>query len=305
MKEKLLRHPIVEGILYLLCWGVFAVLTGTIGGFLGGLFARAIRLVTGLRAVSPWVMAALPLCGLAIVWLYQVTGEEKNRGVNMVLASISAGDRVTMATGPLIFVSSILSHLGGASVGREGASLQLGGWLGARLAELTGLDEKNKRVGIIATRASIRSGAYEAALHRLDREAAVVGRSCPLFVPLVENGRFRRGDVVIETVAREYLAPLKEEGVDTLILGCTHYPLLEGVIADVMGPEVTLVSAGEESAFELKRLLKADGRLADESRRGHTEFYVSDQAEEFEQAASIFLQEDVRHTARRIDIERC
>lgn len=164
---------------------------------------------------------------------------------------------------------------------------------------------KNRRVGIIATRASIRSGAYEAALHRLDREAAVVGRSCPLFVPLVENGRFRRGDVVIETVAREYLAPLKEEGVDTLILGCTHYPLLEGVIADVMGPEVTLVSAGEESAFELKRLLKADGRLADESRRGHTEFYVSDQAEEFEQAASIFLQEDVRHTARRIDIERC
>lgn len=160
MKEKLLRHPIVEGILYLLCWGVFAALTGTAGGFLGGLFARAIRLVTGLRAASPWVMAALPLCGLAIVWLYQVTGEEKNRGVNMVLASISAGDRVTMATGPLIFVSSILSHLGGASVGREGASLQLGGWLGARLAELTGLDEKNKRVGIMCGMAAVFAAVF-------------------------------------------------------------------------------------------------------------------------------------------------
>ena len=92
--------------------------------------------------------------------------------------------------------------------------------------------------------------------------------------------------------------------MDTLILGCTHYPLLTEVIADVMGPDVTLVSAGEESAFELKRLLKAEGLRADENRSGTSEFYVSDQTEDFERIASVFLQEDLRQAARRIDIEQ-
>ncbi len=162
---------------------------------------------------------------------------------------------------------------------------------------------KNKRVGMIATLASVRSGAYEAAIRRMDPEIQVVGRPCPLFVPLVENGRITRGDVVIETVAREYLQPLKESGIDTLILGCTHYPLLKGIIGDIMGPGVTLIDAGEESAFELKRMLKTNGIRADENRTGSTDFYVSDRVEDFEQIASLFLQEDLRHAARRIDID--
>ena len=163
---------------------------------------------------------------------------------------------------------------------------------------------KNKKVGIIATLASIRSGAYEATLKRLDPEVDVIGKACPLFVPLVEEGRFQRGDIVIETVAREYLEPLKELGIDTLILGCTHYPLLTEIVAEIMGPDVTLVSAGEESAFELKRLLKANGLRADESREGEAEFFVSDRAEDFERIASVFLQEDLRRAARRIDIDQ-
>ena len=163
---------------------------------------------------------------------------------------------------------------------------------------------RNKRVGIIATLASIRSGAYEATLKRLDSEVEVVGKACPLFVPLVENGRFQRGDIVIETVAKEYLEPLRETGIDTLILGCTHYPLLTEVVSDIMGPEVTLVSAGEESAFELKRLLKAGDLRADESRQGEAEFFVSDRVEDFERIASVFLREDLRHAARRIDIDQ-
>ena len=162
---------------------------------------------------------------------------------------------------------------------------------------------KNKRVGMIATLASVRSGAYEAAIRRMDPEIQVVGRPCPLFVPLVENGRITRGDVVIETVAREYLQPLKESGIDTLILGCTHYPLLKSIIGDIMGPGVTLIDAGEESAFELKRMLKTNGIRADENRTGSTDFYVSDRVEDFEQIASLFLQEDLRHAARRIDID--
>ena len=162
---------------------------------------------------------------------------------------------------------------------------------------------KTKKVGMIATLASVRSGAYEATLRRLDPTVEVICKPCPLFVPLVENGRFRRGDIVIETVAREYLEPLKDTGIDTLILGCTHYPLLTDIIGDIMGPGVTMVSAGEESAFELKRMLKADGLRADESRQGESEFYVSDRAEDFENIASVFLQENLRHTARRIDID--
>ena len=161
-----------------------------------------------------------------------------------------------------------------------------------------------KRVGVIATLASIRSGVYEATLHRMDPAVEVIGRACPLFVPLVESGRFRRGDVVIETVAREYLEPLRDVGIDTPILGCTHYPLLVEVIAEIMGPGVTLVSAGEESAFELKRTLRAQAALVPEDRRGTTAFYVSDRAEDFESIASVFLQEELHHAARRIDIDR-
>ena len=101
---------------------------------------------------------------------------------------------------------------------------------------------QNGRVGVIGTAATMRSGAYEKYLHKKDGTLRLYTQACPLFVPLVENGRVHRGDIVIETVAAEYLAPLKEAGVDTLILGCTHYPLLEEVISDYMGPDVTLIA---------------------------------------------------------------
>ena len=163
---------------------------------------------------------------------------------------------------------------------------------------------KGKRIGVIATSASVRSGAYESALRRLDGSIEVLCRACPLFVPLVENGRFRRGDVVIETVAEEYLAPMREAGVDTLILGCTHYPLLWDVIGAVMGPGVELVSAGEESAFEVKRLLKSRDLRNEPGRTGEAQFYVSDRPADFEETASVFLQQDIHSKARRVDIEQ-
>ena len=162
---------------------------------------------------------------------------------------------------------------------------------------------KNRRIGLIATSASVRTGAYEAALHRLDGETEVFSEACPLFVPLVENGRFRRGDAVVEQVAAEYMAPLMARGIDTLILGCTHYPLLRDVLSDICGPSVTLVSAGEESAFELKRLLKREGLRTEPGHPGGVRYYVSDQPEGFEKTASVFLREDLRHAAERVDIE--
>lgn len=163
---------------------------------------------------------------------------------------------------------------------------------------------KTKRVGMIATQASVRAGAYKRALAELDGEIEVFTKACPLFVPLVENGRFRPGDSVIETVAREYLEPMKATGIDTLILGCTHYPLLTEIIAGIMGPGVELVSAGEESAFELKRLLKTLELRNEEAHSGDASYYVSDRVESFEQTASWFLQEDLRNGANQIDIDR-
>ena len=163
---------------------------------------------------------------------------------------------------------------------------------------------RSGKVGLIATLASVRSGAYEAQIAALNPRVEVISRPCPLFVPLVENGRIHPGDVVIETVAREYLTPLKEAGVDTLILGCTHYPLLEEIIAGIMGPEVTLVSAGEESAYQLRRILREQDLLAENTAPCVTEFCVSDRVEDFERIASLFSQEDLRHEARRIDIEQ-
>ena len=117
-------------------------------------------------------------------------------------------------------------------------------------------------------------------------------------MPLVENGRVHRGDIVIETVTREYLAPLKDAGVDTLILGCTHYPLLEEVIADFMGPDVTLIDSGAEAAN------LASTQFDPNDGPGGTRYYVSDDPAGFDALAGLFLQENVETRAELIDISK-
>ena len=163
---------------------------------------------------------------------------------------------------------------------------------------------QNKRVGLIATAASVRSGTYEQIIHALDPDVTVTARACPLFVPLVENGRYERGDVVIETVAREYLEPIRGSGIDTLILGCTHYPLLMDLIGEIMGPEVTLIDTGEEAAWELKRTLKAKDLLSDRAQEGTTTLYASDQPEDFGSMAKHFLQEELTSPVLQVNIDR-
>ncbi len=110
--------------------------------------------------------------------------------------------------------------------------------------------------------------------------------------------------MVIETVAAEYLAPLKEAGVDTLVLGCTHYPLLERVIAAYMGPSVTLVNVGAESARAVGAMLGEQKALAAREREGQCRCYVSDQAEDFSRLASIFLGWDVEQAVEQVDISQ-
>lgn len=161
---------------------------------------------------------------------------------------------------------------------------------------------KNSRVGLIGTKASIRSGSYERALDTLRPDMSITARACPLLVPLVENGRSRPGDVVAETVVSEYLAPVKAAGVDTLIMGCTHYPLLREVIGAYMGPDVALVDAGEQCARWVKKQLEWDGLRNERPGAGRHRYYVTDSTEDFAPLASIFLGEDVAGEVEQIDI---
>ncbi|MBF0386868.1 MAG: glutamate racemase [Candidatus Omnitrophica bacterium] len=154
------------------------------------------------------------------------------------------------------------------------------------------------RIGVIATQSTIASGKYTQTIERLLPRAQVTARPCPLFVPLVEEGWI--DGKVTESVAEEYLAPIRKAGVDTLILGCTHYPLLKTVIQKVMGKGVTLVDSATETAREVKALLESRG-LARQSRRPpRHEFLVSDEPEHFRTLAKRFLGHDLA-SVRRVD----
>lgn len=163
---------------------------------------------------------------------------------------------------------------------------------------------RNQKVGLIGTQASIRSGAYEKVISRAAPSVRITAAPCPLLVPLVENGRFRPGDIVAETVTAEYLAPIRDAGVDTLVLGCTHYPLLKPLIAAYMGAGVALIDAGEQCARSTAELLRKSGALAPDSQCGACSYYVSDSVEGFSNLASIFLRQDVAADVRQIDIDQ-
>ena len=163
---------------------------------------------------------------------------------------------------------------------------------------------RNGRVGLIGTQATIRSGAYERCIAQAAPRTEVMAAACPLFVPLVENGRFRRGDVVVETVAGEYLAPFRAAGVDTLVLGCTHYPLLTEVIGHCMGPKVTLIDVGRQCADAVAGHLRDRDALGQPGRTGESRYYVSDSAEDFSRLASTFLGWDVAQAVEQVDISQ-
>jgi len=148
----------------------------------------------------------------------------------------------------------------------------------------------NKRIGVVATEATINSGIYNRYIEENDSSVSIVGKACPLFVPLVEEGLWE--DPVTDEIARRYLAELSDSGIDTLILGCTHYPMLRSTVAKIMGENVTLVNPAYETARELKELLASRG-LESEHRPGlGTElyrFFVSDAADKFQRFANSIL----------------
>ena len=161
---------------------------------------------------------------------------------------------------------------------------------------------RNGIIGLIGTQATIRSGAYDRHIHALLPGAQIIDIPCPLLVPLVENGRFRTGDPVVETVVREYLAPIKAAGADTLVLGCTHYPLLEEGLARELGPGVTLIDSGAQGARAIHQTLLERDSLAAPGHIGSCRYFVSDRVDSFSQLASIFLRHDVKGEVSCVDI---
>ncbi len=153
---------------------------------------------------------------------------------------------------------------------------------------------KNGRIGIIATKGTISTGVYKKAVEDRAKELGmenieIFEQACPLFVSLAEEGWWDRE--VTRLTAEEYLKPLKEAGVDTLVMACTHYPLLSKVIQEVMGDGVTLVNTGEATAKVVKELLNSEGTTSEGNNSPVREFYTSDEPELFEQVATPFLGE--------------
>lgn len=163
---------------------------------------------------------------------------------------------------------------------------------------------KSRRIGVIATAASIRSGAYGKAIRGILHGPVIFGKACPLFVPLVENGYIDRENPVTRMVAEEYLAPLKQERIDTLILGCTHYPLIREIVADIMGPQVALINPSAEAAQYVQALLTNKGMLNDSTEEGSCRYFVSDEPSSFAETAQIFLGRDVSGQVEQIQIEQ-
>ena len=162
---------------------------------------------------------------------------------------------------------------------------------------------KNKRIGVIATEGTIGSGMYERFITNIDPEVSVLGKACPLFCPLVEEGML--DDPVTDEIARRYLKDLMDQDIDTLIMGCTHYPLLAPALKKLVGDKVRLVNPAYETARELKVMLKEEDLLNDLpfGEGDNHEFYVSDLADKFRNFAANILG-DPSLTTDKVDIEK-
>ena len=161
-------------------------------------------------------------------------------------------------------------------------------------------ETRSRKIGVIGTEGTIRSQTYTEVIRELEPEAEVMGKACPLFVPLVEEG-FAKHHIADEVIDI-YLREMKESDIDTMILGCTHYPLLRSRIMAYLGDKVSIVNPAYETAMDLKRILEEKGLNNDRDSLTKYEFYVSDAAEKLKQFANSILPYNVE-TIQQINIE--
>jgi len=173
-------------------------------------------------------------------------------------------------------------------------------------ADVAARTTKNGKIGIIATGATVSTGVYKAAIEARAEELGlpmpqIFQKACPMFVSLAEEGWW--DNEIARLTAVEYLTPLKEAGVDTLVMACTHYPLLEKVIGEVMGPGVTLVNTGKAVAATVKQMLESSDSMSDSGEVVRT-FYTSDEPALFENVASPFLGRGLPAGTRHVTTDR-
>jgi glutamate racemase len=159
---------------------------------------------------------------------------------------------------------------------------------------------RNGRIGVIGTDATISNKAYSSELNKAEKNLKIIEKSCPLFVPIAEEGWLDHE--ATKLIAKEYLQDLIDFGVDTVILGCTHYPLLSGVIQEVMGDDVKLIDSGMAASLEVEDYLTGRGVRNDSNQLGTQRFYVSDLPAKFKSVAERFLGTEVKHI-EKIEID--
>jgi len=153
------------------------------------------------------------------------------------------------------------------------------------------LHTKNRRIGVVATSATIKSGSYQKAIKRCDKKVKVYSQACPLFVPLAEEGWLNMK--LTFDVAKKYLSSIKQSKADVLILGCTHYPLLRKTIAKVVGKNVLLIDSAQVVAQKVKQVLMKMNKLKTKKTKARYTFLVSDKPQEFRKIAKNFLGKDI------------
>lgn len=159
---------------------------------------------------------------------------------------------------------------------------------------------KNGKIGVLGTSATVNSNSYKNKMLEIDPNLQIVQTACPLFVQLVEVGWIDRNDEVTVGTAKRYLKEMKEKGVDTVILGCTHFPAIKDIISDVMGDGVTLINSGEQAALKAAEHLRRCDALGCGADR---KFFVSDRVQSFAEIAGILLGSDIGENVEQINIE--
>lgn len=162
---------------------------------------------------------------------------------------------------------------------------------------------KNGRIGIIGTPATVKSSSYKKEILRQDDRITVYQQACPLFVPLVENGFISADDPIVQLTVERYLSEMKAAGIDTLILGCTHFPIIAEAISNYLGKGVTLIDSGKETALYAANILRNKGLLNNSNTLGNCKYYVSDTVEGFRKTADVFLGKSVEYEAAHINVE--
>ncbi len=162
---------------------------------------------------------------------------------------------------------------------------------------------KNGKIGVIGTAATINSHSYKRRIQEKHPEFEVYEEHCQLFVSFVENGLVDPDDELVRLMVSRYMKPLKDSYVDTVILGCTHFPLLADAIQREMGDHVTLIDSGKETAIYTKKILAQQGLLRDDDHTGEAQYYVSDTPADFEKFAGLFLKNSPKNHVEHINIE--